>query len=108
MENESEHALTQLCTSEHGSDSEAETSNSDIVPRFLTQQSVLGIDSDSEPENSTPDSPPPPPSNNDIGQQVMEYRPHSRYENSTTTRLPTSSINYTRYCIGKLCTNSCY
>ena len=42
MENESEHALTQLSISEHGSDSEAEISNNDIVPRFLTQHSILG------------------------------------------------------------------
>ena len=43
-------------------------------------------ESNSEPENSTPDS-----ASNDIGSHVMEYRPNSRSENSTK-RLPLQSL----------------
>jgi len=89
MESESVYPLTQLSVSEHESDSETETATSYIGPRFSTQQ-ILGIDSDSEPEHSTHDSPPPPPlpslSNSDIGPQVIEIRPNSIQENSTGRR----------------------
>ena len=44
----------------------------------------MGIDSDSEPENSTPDTPPPPNSD----PQVIEIRPNSTQENSTARRVP--------------------
>ena len=67
---------------ESESDSESETTTSDIGPRFLTQQQILGIDSDSEPENSTTTS----PSNNDIGTLVMDIRPNSTQEYSTGRR----------------------
>jgi len=78
--------LTQLSISEHEPDSETETATSDIRPRFSTQK-ILGINSDSEPENSTPESPPPPsPANSDITQQDMEIRPNSTQENSTGRR----------------------
>lgn len=61
-----------------------------LPPRSLTHQSVLEPESShSEPENSTPDS----PSYNNIGPQVMEYRPHSLTGNSTTRlRLTLRSI----------------
>jgi hypothetical protein len=42
-------------------------------------------ESDSEPENSTPDSP-----SNNIGPHSTEYRPNSRSENSTS--LPLQSL----------------
>ena len=86
MERESEQSLTKLFVSDHQSHSEPDTPFNDIGPRFLTH-SVLEIESDSEPENSTPDS----PSNNDIGTQVMEYRLNSTSDKSTT-RLTLRSI----------------
>ena len=86
MERESDQSLTKLFVSDHESDSEPDTPINDIGPRFLTQHSVLEIESDSEPENSTTDSP-----SNDIGTQVMEYRLNSTSDKSTT-RLTLRSI----------------
>ena len=90
MESESEYPLTQLSISEHESDSEYEITISVIGPKFSTQRSILGIDSNYETENSTPDSPPPPPppypSNSHIDPRVTDIRPNSTQENSTWRR----------------------
>ena len=85
MESESEYPLTTFYIGAR-SDSETETATSEMGPLFSTQQ-ILGSNSYSEPENSTPDSPPPPsPANSDITPQVMEIRPNSTQENSTGKR----------------------
>ena len=86
MESESVDPLTQLSISEHESDSETETTTSDIGPSYSTQKSILEIDSDSETEISTTDSPPPSrtsPCNSDNDPQVMEILPNSIQEYST-------------------------
>lgn len=95
MERDTEQSVSQVLVSDHDeTDSDAEISNNNIPPRFLTQsqRTVLELDTDSDCENSpphpsTPVSPSPPPSN-DIGPPIMETSP----ETSARRRLPLLSL----------------
>jgi len=94
MERESKELLTQHSVSEHSStDSESKSpSNNNVVPRLLTQRSVVYLDSDSsEPGDFIPQSPSPSTYVDDIGSQtIIATRPNSSPENST--RVPFQSI----------------
>jgi hypothetical protein len=89
--------LTQHSVSEHDTDSGPESpppppsNDTTFGPRFSTNRAIEYLDSDSsESGDFTPQS--PPPTNDDIGSQVIvESRPNSSPENSTT-RVPLHTI----------------